>query len=121
LLDDVVTTITADRERWLSTIMSEERQLAPVSTGEVWRVSAVITFATLVGHLIPLAPFLFLDRVWALVTAVVLSAIVLFGVGVYSAVTRVGSWWRNGTKMIVIGLGAAAVGFAIGHLFAGGA
>lgn len=121
LLDDVVTTITADRERWLSTIMSEERQLVPVSNREVWRVSVVITLATLVGHLIPLVPFLVLDRPTALVTSVALSAIVLFGVGMYSALTRVGSWWRNGTKMIAIGLGAAAVGFAIGHLFSGGA
>jgi VIT1/CCC1 family predicted Fe2+/Mn2+ transporter len=117
LLDDVVATITADRERWLSTILGEERQLSPVSNGEVLRVSVVITLATLVGHLIPLAPFLFLGRPAALVTAVVLSALVLFGVGVYSAVTRVGSWWRNGVKMVAIGLGAAAVGFAIGHLF----
>jgi predicted membrane protein (TIGR00267 family) len=118
----VVTTITSDRERWLRTILGEERHLEPVGQGEVIRVSIVITLATLVGHLIPLAPFLFLDRPAALVTAIALSALVLFGVGVYSAVTRVGSWWRNGVKMIAIGLGAAAIGFAIGHLFhAGGA
>ncbi len=41
----------------------------------------------------------------------------LFGVGVYSAVTLVGSWRANGLKMVAIGLGAAAVGFVVGHLF----
>ncbi len=76
----------------------------------------MITLATLVGHLIPLFPFLFLDRSPALILAIVLSAVVLFGVGVYSAVTRVGSWWKNGLKMIAIGLGAAAIGFVIGRL-----
>ena len=106
----------ADRERWLATILGGERHLEPVAKGEVARVSVVITLATLVGHLIPLFPFLFLDRSTALVVAVALSAVVLFGVGVYSAVTRVGSWWRNGLKMIAIGLGAAAIGFLIGHL-----
>jgi len=120
LLDDVVATITADRDRWLSAIMGEERQLQPVPNGEVTRVSFVIALATLVGHLVPLAPFLFLSRSSALLTAVILSALVLFGVGVYSAVTRVGSWWRNGTKMVAIGLGAAAIGFGIGHVFGSG-
>ena len=46
-----------------------------------------------------------------------LSALVLFGVGVYSAVTLVGDWRKNGLKMVAIGLGAAAIGFLIGRLF----
>ncbi len=117
LLDQVVATITANREKWVSTIMGEERHLQPVRTQDVVRSSVVITVATLVGHLIPLVPFLFLARASALVLAIVLSAMVLFGVGVYSALTRVGNWWRSGSRMVLIGLGAAAVGFLIGHLF----
>jgi VIT1/CCC1 family predicted Fe2+/Mn2+ transporter len=73
--------------------------------------------ATLLGHLIPLIPFVWMPRTPALVLAIVLSALVLFGVGVYSAVTLKGSWWRGGARMAVIGLGAAGVGFLIGHLF----
>jgi VIT1/CCC1 family predicted Fe2+/Mn2+ transporter len=41
---------------------------------------------------------------------------VLFGVGVYSSMTLVGDWRKNGLKMVVIGL-AAAVGFLIARLF----
>ena len=62
-------------------------------------------------------PFVWLARAPALVLAIVLSAMVLFGVGVYSAVTLVGDWRRSGLKMVVIGLGAAGVGFLIGNLF----
>jgi len=98
LLKDVVATITADRDSWLHTIMNEERHLEPVAKREIVRVSVVITLVTLVGHLIPLAPFLFLDRAAALVAAILLCALTLFGVGVYSALTHVGSWWRNGTS-----------------------
>jgi predicted membrane protein (TIGR00267 family) len=79
--------------------------------------AAVITIATLIGHLIPLLPFVWLSRTTALVTAIVLSAGVLFGVGVYESVTLVGDWRKNGLRMVVIGLGAAAVGFLIGRLF----
>jgi VIT1/CCC1 family predicted Fe2+/Mn2+ transporter len=58
-----------------------------------------------------------LSRTTALITAIVLSALVLFGVGVYESVTLVGDWRKNGLKMVVIGLGAAAIGFLIGRLF----
>jgi vacuolar iron transporter family protein len=117
LLDRVVETITANRDRWLETMMGEELRLQPVETKAILRSAVVITIATLVGHLIPLVPFLALQRVPALVVAVVLSGLVLFGVGVYSALTLVGDWRKNGLKMVVIGLGAAAVGFAVGRLF----
>lgn len=53
----------------------------------------------------------------ALVLAIVFSAVVLFGVGVYSAVTLVGDWRKSGVKMVAIGLGAAGIGFLIGNLF----
>jgi VIT1/CCC1 family predicted Fe2+/Mn2+ transporter len=117
LLDQVVATITANRERWVETIMNEERHLSPVSSKEVFGTSVVITIATLIGHLIPLLPFVFLDRTESLVLGLILSAVTLFGVGAYQAITRVGRWWLLGSRMIAIGLGAAGIGFAIGRLF----
>jgi VIT1/CCC1 family predicted Fe2+/Mn2+ transporter len=117
LLDRVVDTITANRDSWLATMMDEELHLQPVQSADIFRSSVVITVATLIGHLIPLLPFVWLDRTPALVLAIVLSAIVLFGVGVYSAVTLVGDWRKSGLRMLLIGLGAAGLGFLIGNLF----
>jgi predicted membrane protein (TIGR00267 family) len=117
LLEDVVETITANRDTWLGTMMDEELHLQPVQSRDILRTAVVITIATLIGHLIPLAPFVVLPRTEALVVAVVLSALALFGVGVYSAVTLVGDWRKSGLRMVVIGLGAAAVGFLVGRLF----
>jgi VIT1/CCC1 family predicted Fe2+/Mn2+ transporter len=117
LLDRVVDTITADREIWVATMMDEELHLQRVSTGDILRTAIVITIATLIGHLIPLVPFVVLAREPALVLAIVLSGITLFGVGVYSAVTLVGDWRTSGLKMLVIGLGAAGLGFIVGRLF----
>jgi VIT1/CCC1 family predicted Fe2+/Mn2+ transporter len=117
LLEQVVQTITANRDSWLSTMMDEELHLQPVDTQDILRSSVVITVATLIGHLIPLVPFIWLARTPALLLAIVLSALVLFGVGVYSAVTLVGDWRTSGLRFVVIGLGAAGVGFAIGRLF----
>jgi VIT1/CCC1 family predicted Fe2+/Mn2+ transporter len=117
LLDRVVETIVSNRETWVATMMDEELHLQPVDTPAIVRSSVVITIATLVGHLIPLLPFLVVSRTPALILAVLLSAFVLFGVGVYSAVTLVGDWRKSGLKMVVIGLGAASAGFLIGRLF----
>ena len=117
LLESVVDTITANRDTWLATMMDEELHLQPVQTRDVLRAAVVITVATLIGHLIPLLPFMVLPRTPALVLAIVVSALALFAVGVYSALTLVGDWRRSGLKMVAIGLGAAAVGFLVGRLF----
>ena len=117
LLDRVVDTITANRQTWLDTMMDEELHLQPVQEPDIFRSAIVITVATLIGHLIPLLPFLWLPRTTALVLAIVLSALVLFGVGTYQAVTLVGDWRKKGLQMVLIGLGAAGIGFLIGRLF----
>jgi len=117
LLDRVVDTITSNRDRWLETMMNEELRLQPVENSAIFRSATVIFIATLIGHLIPLLPFVWLPRTPALILAIVLSALALFGVGVYSAVTLVGDWRKSGLKMVLIGLGAAAIGFLIGRLF----
>ena len=116
-LEMVVDTITADPEVWLNVMMDEELHLSPVDIHQVVRTSIVVTIACLIGHLLPLFPFMFLNRGPAVITSVVISAIVLFAVGVYSAVTLVGDWRSSGLKMVAIGLGAAGIGFLIGHLF----
>jgi VIT1/CCC1 family predicted Fe2+/Mn2+ transporter len=116
LLDQIVNTLTSRRDRWVNTVTDDVLHLQPVETRDAVRSSVVITIATLIGHLIPLVPFLWLARTPAVILAIVLSALVLFGVGVYSAKSLVGDWRRGGLKMLVIGLGAAAIGFAIGHL-----
>jgi vacuolar iron transporter family protein len=117
LLERVVDTITANRDAWLGTMMDEELHLQPVQSADILRSATLITVATLIGHLIPLLPFAWLPRTTALITAFILSAAVLFGVGTYSALTLVGDWRRKGLQMVVIGLGAAAIGFLIGRLF----
>ncbi len=117
LLDQVVDTITSNRDVWLKTMMDEELQLQPVETPAILRSSVVVTIATVIGHAIPLLPFMFIGSTPALITALIISALALFGVGVYSAKTLVGDWRRSGLQMVVIGLGAAGVGFFIGRLF----
>jgi vacuolar iron transporter family protein len=117
LLEDVVSTITSNRETWVSTMMNEELHLQPVAQQSLVQSAVVVTVATLIGHLIPIVPFMVVGRSPAIIMAIALSAVTLFAVGVYSAKTLVGDWRKSGLQMVVIGLGAAALGFLIGRLF----
>ncbi len=117
LLDDVVATITSNREIWVSTMMDEELHLQPVAGQSLLRSSLIVTVATLIGHLIPLVPFMLVTGMPAIVVAIALSAVTLFAVGAYSAKTLIGDWRKSGLQMLAIGLGAAAVGLLIGRLF----
>lgn len=116
LLEDVVSTITSNRETWVSTVMDEELRLQPVGRQSLLQSAVIVTVATLIGHLIPIAPFAVVARTPAIILAIALSGVALFAVGVYSARTLVGSWVKSGVQMLAIGLGAAAIGFLIGHL-----
>jgi len=117
LLEDVVSTITSNRETWVSTMMNEELHLQPVAQQSLVQSAVIVTVATLIGHLIPIVPFMVVARTPAIVTAITLSGVTLFAVGVYSARTLVGDWRKSGIQMVAIGLGAAALGFFIGRLF----
>jgi predicted membrane protein (TIGR00267 family) len=117
LLEDVVSTITSNRETWVSTMMNEELHLQPVEQQSLVRSAVIVTVATLIGHFIPIVPFMVVARTPAIIMAIGLSAVTLFAVGVYSAKTLVGDWRKSGLQMLAIGLGAAALGFLIGRLF----
>jgi predicted membrane protein (TIGR00267 family) len=117
LLEEVVSTITSNRETWVSTMMNEELHLQPVAQQSLVQSALVVTVATLIGHFIPIVPFMVVARTAAIVLAIALSAVALFAVGVYSAKTLVGDWRKSGIQMVAIGLGAALLGFVIGRLF----
>ncbi len=117
LLENIVTTISSNKENWIKFMMCEELHLEPVETKEVLKASIIVTIAAIIGSLIPLTPFLILERSFAVLASVAVSALALFAIGAYEAVTLVGDWRKNGIRMVVIGLGAALVGFLIGRVF----
>src|SRR5258708_35792660 len=75
LLDDVVSTITSNRETWVSTMMNEELHLQPVEPQTLVQSAVVVTVATLIGHFIPIVPFMLVARTPAIVLAIALSAV----------------------------------------------
>ncbi len=115
LLDRVVAHTTADPERWVEVMMRDELHLEkPAATG-IMR-AALVGLSCAVGSAIPIVPYLLAPTTAAAIVASVVSAAVLFGVGVYKAVTLVGRWWASGLQMLVIGMASAFAGYLIGVL-----
>lgn len=117
LLEEIVATITANKEVWLAVMMAEELQLAPVDARRALRAALVVGVAALVGSLLPLVPFVVAGVRAATWLAVIVSAIALFAVGAYKSVRTVGSWLVAGVEMAGIGLAAAAIGWLVGLAF----
>ena len=100
---------------------SFELKLAPVEKEEARRSSAVVLSSTIVGSIVPLIPFFFVTSstiTSGAIASVILSGALLFFIGSYEARTTVGSIWRSGLQMTVIGLSAGFAGYRIGHLVA---
>ncbi len=116
LLNRIVETITANKDVWVAVMMSEEHQLSPTDRRQAIKSALVVGLSAVVGSLIPLAPFAFLPVAPSMVVAVIITALVLFGVGVYKARTTVGHPGKSGLEMAAIGTLSALVGYAVGAL-----
>lgn len=113
----LVRRVTADPQRWLDTLVSEELGLQPHG-GPPPVLDGVFTgsgFA--LGALVPLFPFLFAGGAGALVAAGILSVLALFTVGAAKALFTNRGAVRSGMEMVVIGVGAAVVTNLVGRLF----
>ncbi len=117
VLQEIVDTITADKKAWVDIMMAEELNLTPVDTKEVLKSAVIVTIATGIGHMIPLLPFFVTSHQSGIILSLIFSAVTLFAVGAYQALTLVGSWWKSGIRMILIGIGAAVIGYFIARLF----
>src|SRR5437870_10967686 len=121
-LEEIVERICRNPTAELEFMMSFELKLSPVEAGAPRASAFLVGTATVVGHFIPLSPFFFVgsDVLLGAVLAILLSGVAVFGIGWYEAKITVGSWWREGLEMLVIGLGGGVAGYVIGQLVGAG-
>jgi predicted membrane protein (TIGR00267 family) len=117
LLEEIVTNITSDKDKWLVALTREELGLSQVETKTILLSTGVVGIAALIASFIPIFPFFFFPHGTAVLISLACSGVALFAIGAVEAKTYVGSWLKNGIQMVVIGLGAAFVGFIIGNIF----
>ena len=111
--------ICSNEKAWLEFMMAFELKLAPIDKSAPFRSFLTVLTATIFGSMIPLLPFIFFSGniAFSVILSVLLSAFVLFMVGYYEAKTTLGSVWRSGFEMLIIGLTAGLAGYLIGRIF----
>ena len=115
-LDHAVGVITADRNRWIDTMMADEHGLQPVARSPLR--SAAATFAAfVVCGTVPLLPFL-LGLAASTATSTAMTGLTFFAIGSLRSRWSPQPWWRTGLTTAAIGLAAAAVAYAVGDLLA---
>ncbi len=117
LLEDIVKTITADKDLWLTTLAREELNLEKIDRSLLLKISTIVGITALVAAFVPVFPFFFLAHNQAMIVSLITSCLALFAMGAYEAKIYVGSWFKNGMQIMAIGMGAALVGFLIGKVF----
>ncbi len=114
LLEHIVDTITANKDVWVAVMMAEEHQLSPVDRGTALKAAWVVGLSAIIGSLVPIAPFLFLPVSTSMWMSVLVTALVLFGIGFYKARMTVGRPTRSGVEMMLIGTISALAGYLVG-------
>ncbi len=113
MLEAIVKKITSSKKLWIRIMMEEELHLSAGEYNKPGRDAAIVGFAALLGSLVPLLPYFFLPVANATITALVISVIVLFGVGYVKGKMTIKPI-KSGIELAVIGMAAAMIGYAIG-------
>lgn len=121
-LERATNVIVDNPKAWLEFMMSYELNLEPIDSSEARNSFMVVLSSTIFGSFIPLVPYFFVggSLINSAVGSFIISGSLLFFIGYYEAKITVGSLWKSGLQMALIGLGAGVAGFLIGH-FVGGA
>lgn len=115
-LEIIVKKITSNKKLWLDTMMAEELRLFPEDYEKPVKSAFIVGISAVIGSLIPVFPFFFLDVKTGMVFALALSVATLFIVGGVKAKITIRNWKKSGLEMAIVGTVAALVGYLVGSL-----
>jgi VIT1/CCC1 family predicted Fe2+/Mn2+ transporter/rubrerythrin len=105
-------------DQLLKTLVQEELGLSEETFPNEWRSAISATISTAVGAAVPVLPFLFTSGMNALLISLLVSTVAHFLVGASKVLVTGRSWVKSGIEMTLVGLGEAAITYAIGLLVA---
>jgi vacuolar iron transporter family protein len=103
-------------EQMLKTLAHEELGLSEQTFPNPWKSAVSATISTALGAAVPILPFFFASGVTALVLSATISTLAHFIVGASKVLVTGRSWLKSGMEMTIVGLGEAAITYAIGLL-----
>jgi vacuolar iron transporter family protein len=102
----------------LTTLAHEELGLSEKTFPNQWKAATSATISTAIGAAIPVIPFIFFSGMEGLIISLIVSTLAHFAVGASKVIVTGRSWFKSGTEMTLVGLGEAAITYAIGLLIA---
>jgi VIT1/CCC1 family predicted Fe2+/Mn2+ transporter len=112
-LERIVSVLTADRERWIQTMLTEEYGL-PLEVRSPLFAAASTFSAFIVCGLVPILPFL-LKTPHSFLQSAVLTGIVFFTIGAAKSRWSPATWWKSGLETFAVGSVAAGLAYAVGY------
>ena len=111
-LERIVELVTADRERWVQTMLIDEYGL-PHAVRSSW-IAALSTFtAFVICGLVPLVPYLF-GTEQSFTISVVLTGVVFVVIGSIKSRWSTSTWWESGLTTLLVGAIAATLAYLAG-------
>ncbi len=109
--------VIASPESALDTLAREELSIDPEDLGGSAWVAAITSFLLFaIGAIVPVLPFMFLEGTPAVAASIAASAVALMGIGAAITLMTGRNVWFSAFRMLVFGLGAAGLTFALGRL-----
>jgi VIT1/CCC1 family predicted Fe2+/Mn2+ transporter len=112
----MATRLAEKPDQLLKTMAHEELGLSEQTFPNEWRAAVSATLSTAIGAAVPVIPFLFSSGMTALAISFIVSTVAHFAVGASKVLVTGRSWLKSGTEMTLVGLGEAAITYAIGLL-----
>ncbi|HEY6120652.1 MAG TPA: VIT1/CCC1 transporter family protein [Pyrinomonadaceae bacterium] len=111
-LKRIVQLVTADRKRWVRTMLTEEYGLPHQVRSPL--IAASCTFSSfLICGLVPLVPYLFhLQN--PLTLSLIMTGAVFFSIGSAKSRWSTSSWWTSGFATLLVGAIAAGLAYGVG-------
>lgn len=122
-LERVVEVITADKDRWVSTMMREEHGFAAEEVSP-WRAGLVMYSGFMLAGLVPLLPFFYLltapvSQSSAFIWSGAATCATFFGIGALKTRFVEQRWLWGGLETLIIGGVAAGLAYLVGVLLRG--
>lgn len=114
-LKNIADRITSNKRAWLSVMMAE-MGVSKKGLEKPGLATLIMALSVMLGAFIPLMPHFFLASYSGIAASVVMTVIALFVFGAAKSVITKRSLIKSGLEMMVIGMGAAGVGYIIGDL-----
>lgn len=117
-ISKIADVLTQERKLWIKEVQRCEYRFAPAISGSPVMSGIVMGAFYLMGGIFPLLPYFFLPVLEAIIPSIIITGLVLFGLGFGKGKIVRSHPLKSGLEMTLVSLSAALIGYLLGRLVA---